>query len=82
MIKDQSNNMNENPLEYTKLSKDFILFRPTREMVRSRTLELAALDGRETHQISQAQADYEQAQRELTVKTFSGRRQVIFDGLR
>jgi hypothetical protein len=80
MIKDQSNNMNENPLEYTKLSKDFILFRSTREMVRSRTLELAALDSREAHQISQA--DYEQAQRELTVKTFSGRRQVIFDGLR
>jgi hypothetical protein len=80
MIKDQSNNMNENPLEYTKLSKDFILFRPTREMVRSRTLELATLDGREAHQISQA--DYEQAQRELTVETFSGRRQVIFDGLR
>lgn len=40
------------------------LFRPTREMVRLRTLELASIAGRQAHQIHQN--DYERAKRELT----------------
>ncbi|MES2657995.1 MAG: hypothetical protein V4689_05225 [Verrucomicrobiota bacterium] len=39
----------------------------TREMVRSRTCELASIAGRKPDQITQA--DYEQAKRELTGET-------------
>jgi hypothetical protein len=56
---------------------NFNLFRPTREMARSRTLELAALDGREAHQIRQA--DYEQAKRELTGESDLDRQQAMLD---
>ncbi len=53
------------------------LLRPTREMVRSRTLELASIAGREPHQIRQA--DYEQAKRELTGESDFDRQQAILD---
>jgi len=39
-------------------------YRATREMVHSRTVELASLDGRAPHEIRQA--DYERAKREVT----------------
>lgn len=54
------------------------LVRPTREMVRCRTLELAAIAGRAPHQIKQV--DYEQAKRELTGETDLDRQQAVLDG--
>jgi len=43
------------------------MFAVTRQMVHDRTLELALIDGRLSHQIKQA--DYERAKRELTGET-------------
>lgn len=54
------------------------LTRPTREMVRSRTIELASIAGRGPHQIKQA--DYEQAKRELTGETELDRQLAVLDG--
>jgi len=59
-------------------SSRYLLVRPTREMVRCRTLELASITGKEAHQIRQA--DYEQAKRELTGQTNFDRQQEILDG--
>lgn len=53
------------------------LLRPTREMVRSRTQQLAAIAGRGAHQIRQS--DYEQAKRELTGESDFDRQQSILD---
>jgi len=52
--------------------------RPTREMVRRRTLELAAIAGRGPRYIKQV--DYEQAKRELTGEWDFDRQQEILDG--
>lgn len=53
------------------------LLRPTCDMVRSRTLELASINGREAHQIRQS--DYEQGKRELTGVSDFDRQQAILD---
>lgn len=50
---------------------------PTREMVSSRTLELATNAGRLAHQINQT--DYEQAKRELTGESDFDRQQAVLD---
>ena len=50
---------------------------PTREMVMSRTLELASMAGRRADQIRQG--DYEQAKRELTGESDFDRQQAILD---
>lgn len=52
-------------------------FRATREMARSRTLELAFNAGRKAHEIRQI--DYEQATRELTGESNFERQQAFFD---
>ena len=49
----------------------------TREMVNARTVELAALAGRKSHEINQR--DYIQAMRELTGETDFERQQAILD---
>jgi hypothetical protein len=49
----------------------------TRQMVHDRTLELASIDGRNSHQIKQV--DYEQAKRELTGESDFNRQQQILD---
>jgi len=49
----------------------------TREMVHARTLELASIDGRDSHQIKQV--DYEQAKRELTGESDFDRQQELLD---
>ena len=49
----------------------------TRQMVHDRTVELAMIDGRLSHQIKQA--DYERAKRELTGETDFDRQQQILD---
>ncbi len=49
----------------------------TREMVHARTLELASIDGRNSHQIKQV--DYETAKRELTGESDFDRQQEILD---
>ncbi len=49
----------------------------TRQMVHDRTLELALIDGRSSHQIKQV--DYERAKRELTGETNFDRQQEILD---
>lgn len=51
--------------------------RVTREMVRSRTIELALFAGRNSHQIKQV--DYEQAKRELTGVADFDLQQAILD---
>ena len=51
--------------------------RATREMVRSRTEELASLAGRRSHQINQR--DYEQAKLELTGERDFDKQQAILD---
>ena len=48
-------------------------------MVHDRTLELALLDGRSSHQIRQV--DYERAKRELTGESDFDRQQQILDFL-
>ena len=54
------------------------LIRPvTRQMVYTRTIELAILAGRASHEIRQL--DYEQAKRELTGESDFVRQQAIFD---
>jgi len=54
------------------------LIRPvTREMVYTRTIELASLAGRASHEIRQF--DYEQAKRELTGESDFDKQQAIFD---
>jgi hypothetical protein len=54
------------------------LLHPTRDMVRSRTLQLATNAGRGAHQIRQS--DYEQAKRELTGELDFDRQQAVLDG--
>ncbi len=49
----------------------------TRQMVYDLTLELAMIDGRDSHQIKQA--DYEKAKRELTGESDFERQQQILD---
>ena len=49
----------------------------TRQMVYARTIELACLAGRSSHEIRQF--DYEQAKRELTGESDSDKQQAIFD---
>jgi hypothetical protein len=49
----------------------------SREMVHARTLELASIAGRNSHQIMQV--DYEQAKRELTGETDFDRQQAVLD---
>lgn len=49
----------------------------TRQMVYDRTLELALIGGRNSHQIKQV--DYEQAKRELTGESDFERQQQILD---
>jgi hypothetical protein len=49
----------------------------TRQMVHDRTLELALVDGRLSHQIKQV--DYERAKRELTGETDFDRQQQVLD---
>jgi methyl coenzyme M reductase gamma subunit len=49
----------------------------TREMVYSRTIELASLAGRASYEIRQH--DYEQAKRELTGESDFDKQQAIFD---
>lgn len=49
----------------------------TRQMVHDRTLELALINGRSSHQIKQV--DYEQAKRELTGESDFERQQKILD---
>jgi len=49
----------------------------TRQMVHDRTLELALIDGRDSHQIRQV--DYERAKRELTGESDFDRQQQILD---
>lgn len=51
--------------------------RVTREMVHARTLELALLAGRDSHQIKQV--DYEGAKRELTGESDFDRQQAVLD---
>ncbi len=53
-------------------------FRPTREMVRLRTIELASIAGRGPLEIRQC--DYERAKREVTGETHFDRQQEILDG--
>lgn len=53
-------------------------FRPTREMVRHRTIELASLAGRGPLEIKQC--DYERAKREVTGETDFDRQQEILNG--
>jgi hypothetical protein len=54
------------------------LIRPvTREMVYARTMELASLAGRASHEINQF--DYEQAKRELTGESDHDKQQAAFD---
>ena len=54
------------------------LIRPvTREMVHARTIEIAVLDGRDSHEIKQF--DYEQAKRELTGESDFDKQQAVFD---
>ena len=54
------------------------LIRPvTREMVYERTIELASLEGRGSHEIKQL--DYEQAKRELTGESDFDKQQAAFD---
>ena len=55
-----------------------LLVRPvTREMVYSRTIELASLAGRNSRQIKQM--DYERAKRELTGESDFDKQQAILD---
>ena len=49
----------------------------TRQMVYDRTLELALINGRNSHQIKQV--DYEQAKRDLTGESDYERQQQILD---
>jgi len=54
------------------------LIRPvTREMVYARTIELASLAGRASHEIKQF--DYEQAKRDLTGESDFDKQQAAFD---
>ena len=62
----------------TGISVEQMPARPTREMLHSRTLELAFLAGRRAHQIKQA--DYEQAKREVTREWDFDRQQKVLDG--
>lgn len=62
---------NESPVGNTTL------VHPTREMVLSRTIHLASIEGREAHQIKQC--DYEQAKRELTGESNFDRQQSVLD---
>lgn len=71
--------MNQERSERRIPSGDSTLFRPTREMVRSRTFELASIAGRGAHQI--LQADYEQAKRELTGESDFDRQQAVLDAM-
>ncbi len=55
-----------------------LLIRPvTREMVYARTVELASLAGRSSHQIKQM--DYERAKRELTGESDFDKQQAMLD---
>lgn len=55
-----------------------LLVRPvTREMVYARTVELASLAGRSSHQIKQM--DYERAKRELTGESDFDKQQELLD---
>jgi len=49
----------------------------TRQMVYARTIELATLAGRASHEIKQC--DYEQAKRELTGESDFDKQQAAFD---
>lgn len=69
--------MNYVTLESRTTSENSIVSRPTRDMVSSRTLELASIAGREAHQIRQA--DYEQAKREVTGVSDFELQQAILD---
>lgn len=70
------------PMKHKNLRPSFAAnatteFRATREMARSRTLELAFNAGRKAHEIRQI--DYEQATRELTGESNFERQQAFFD---
>lgn len=69
--------MNQLLLQKENSSGNTALLHPTREMVRSRTLQLAIIAGRGPHQIKQS--DYEQAKRELTGESDFDRQQSILD---
>lgn len=69
--------MNQKRSEQRTSSGNPLLFRPAREMVRSRTCELASIAGRGAHQI--LQADYEQAKREVTGESDFDRQQAVLD---
>jgi hypothetical protein len=56
-------------------SNDLLIGPVTREMVYSRTLELASLAGRKSHQIKQM--DYERAKRELTGESDFDKQQAL-----
>lgn len=59
-------------------SDTILLVRPvTREMVYARTVELASLAGRNSHQIKQR--DYERAKRELTGESNFDKQQALLD---
>ncbi len=59
-------------------SRSAIVTHPvTRQMVHDRTVELASIDGRNSHQIKQV--DYERAKRELTGESDFERQQQILD---
>jgi len=69
--------MNQLLLERDNSIGNSTLLNPTREMVRSRTCQLAIIAGRGAHQIRQS--DYEQAKRELTGESDFDRQQAILD---
>ncbi len=69
--------MNQLLTEYDHSTGTSTLLRPTRDMVRSRTLQLASIAGRGAHQIKQS--DYEQAKRELTGESDFDRQQAMLD---
>ena len=54
-----------------------LIFPVTRQMVYVRTIELATLAGRASHEIKQS--DYEQAKRELTGESDCDKQQAAFD---
>jgi hypothetical protein len=70
--------MNQLLLKKDNSTGDSTRLHPTREMVRSRTLQLATIAGRGVHQIKQS--DYEQAKRELTGELDFDRQQAVLDG--
>jgi hypothetical protein len=69
--------MNYNLFKNESPTGNTTLVRPTREMVRSRTIQLASIAGRGAHQIRQC--DYEQAKRELTGESDFDRQQSMLD---